>query len=126
MRRWLALVLVAALFLLGAVAGVLGTHAFYVRKISEPGALAELVLDVAGHRMADRLDLREEQVRELDTILADTRDEIARAREDFVADLRGIRVRSAVRLEAILDEEQLEELRRIHREEGQAFDRFLE
>ena len=126
MKRPVALALVAVIFLLGAVVGVLGTHYFYLRQVSEPGGLADLVLGVAGDRMARRLDLRPEQRQQLDAILDHTRDEIAVAREDFVGDLRIIRSHSAERLEAILDEEQLEILRRYRREEGDLFDRFLE
>lgn len=126
MRRPVALALVGVLFALGVLVGVLSTHVFYLRQVSEPGGLAELVLDVTGQRLASRLDLRPDQRRQLDAILTDTRDEIATAREGFVADLRVIRARSAARLESILDEEQLEELRRIHRDEGVLFDRFLE
>lgn len=126
MKRSVALALVAALFLLGAFVGVLGTHLFYLHQISEPGGLAKLVLGVAGDRMANRLDLRPEQRQAFDALLDDTREEIAAARGDLVDELREIRGRSAHRLESILDEEQLERLREIQRDEGKLFDSFLE
>ena len=126
MKRPVALALVALVFILGILVGVLGTHVFYLKRVAEPGGLADLVLDVTGHRMAQRLDLRPEQREAFDAILLSTRDQIAAAREDFVGDLRDIRARSAQRLVAILDEDQLDELRKIQADEGQVFDRFLE
>jgi hypothetical protein len=126
MKRPVALGLVAVLFLLGVLAGVLGTHLFYLKQISEPGGLADLVLGVTGDRMANRLALRADQREAFDALLDDTRDEIAQARKGFVGDLREIRARSARRLETILDPEQLQELRNIRKDEGELFDRFLE
>lgn len=126
MKRPVALALVALVFVLGVLVGVLGTHVFYLKRVAEPGGLADLVLDVTGSRIASRLDLRPEQREAFDAILWSTRDQIATAREGFVGDLREIRARSAQRLVSILDEDQLEELRQIQADEGQVFDRFLE
>lgn len=125
MKRPLALALIAVIFVLGVMVGILGTHAFYLKRVAEPGGLAEIVLDVTGNRMANRLDLRPDQRKEFDAILASTRDDIAAARDNLVGDLREIRARSAQRLAAILDDTQLETLRQVQAEEGQVFDRFL-
>lgn len=87
--------------------------------------MADLALEVGARKLTRRLDLRPDQRQELDRILADTRGDVAVLRRDAVGRLRDIRDAAARRLDAVLDEEQREELRRLCEEQGQLFDRYL-
>lgn len=126
MKRPTALALVALLFLLGIVVGVLGTHVYYARQLRQPGGLANFALNIESRRLTRALDLRPDQKEELDRILADVRVEIADTRRQMVRDLVTIRNRSAQRLETVLDDDQRQALEKLRERQGKAFERYLE
>jgi Spy/CpxP family protein refolding chaperone len=111
-RRRTALLATGALFLMGILVGVLATHAFYAWQIHRPGGLAGLGLRLLGGSLERELDLTEEQEREVDAILADTRLEMQAVRHDMVPRLFAIRTRAFERISRLLTPEQQEDLKR--------------
>lgn len=126
MNRPKALLAIAVLFLVGVVVGVAATHLYYIHRFSQPGSIAEAAVDFGAHHLAETLDLRPDQRRELDHILAEATVEVEGVRKDAVLELRDLRDRSALRLEALLDEEQKQKLKALHAEQGRLFDKYLE
>lgn len=126
MNRPKALVGIAVLFLVGVVVGVAATHLYYFHRFSQPGSIAEAAVDFGGNHLADALELRPDQRRELDQILAEATVGVEGIRKGAVLELRDLRDRSAVRLEALLDDEQKRKLRALHAEQGRLFDKYLE
>lgn len=124
-NRTVAVGLVALLFVLGIVVGVLGTHLFYAHRLRQPGALADVLVNAAAARATDRLDLRPDQREQLDGILETTRRDLQTLREDLVDRLRAIRARDIARLVEILDGDQRRRLEQLHATEGQVFDDYL-
>lgn len=111
MRKPVALLVVGALFLVGVLVGVVATHAFYAWQLHRPGGLAALGLHVLGNRLERQLDLSDEQEKEVDAILADTRRELMQVRHDTVPRLLAVRDRSFARIDALLTPEQRERLK---------------
>lgn len=124
-HRILALVLVASIFVLGIVVGVVGTHVAYARRIERPGALADLALDLGAHRLERQLDLDTEQRLALDRILAEARREIALLRGDVVVRMRAMRQKAFDELAPVLDDDQRAELERLQAQRERFFDRYL-
>ena len=123
--RGLALALVAVIFGLGVVVGILGTHLFYAHQLRQPGEFTDAIVSSAGARMADRLDLDAAQRQALDEILDRARGEVKIVRRDLIDRLRAVRAQAIDELFDLLDEDQRRELERIHAEEGQFLDDYL-
>jgi hypothetical protein len=111
-RRPVALLVVTALFLAGVLVGVLATHAFYAYEIHRPGGLAALGVRMLGNSLDRQLRLSAEQKRQVDAILADTRNELQQVRHDTVPKLFAIRDRAFDRVNGVLTPQQRERLRR--------------
>lgn len=126
MNRPKALLGVAALFIVGVVVGIAATHLYYLNRFSQPGSIAEAAVDFGAGHLAESLDLRPDQRAELDRILTEVTEEVEGVRKVAVLELRDLRNRSALRLEAILDADQKQKLKKLHDEQGKLFDRYLE
>lgn len=124
--RGAALALIALIFGLGIAVGILGTHLFYAYRLREPGAVSDWVVDAGARQMANRLDLRPDQRRQFDGVMAGTRSDVRALRADIIDRVRHIRQRALEGLLEILDEEQRQELRQIHEHEGRFLDRYLD
>lgn len=106
MKRGTALLAVVALFLSGVLVGVLGTHAFYLYKVRQPGGLGELGARFVAWDLERQLDLTAEQRLQIDQILAETRREGLVIRQETIRDVVTLVERSHTRLSAVLTPEQ--------------------
>ena len=125
MRKPVALLAVGALFLAGVLVGVVATHSFYAWQLHRPGGLAALGLQVLGNRLERQLDLSDEQERQVDAILADTRRELMEVRRDTVPRLLAIRDRSFTRIDALLTPEQRARLRQFRARHDRKVERLV-
>jgi hypothetical protein len=125
MSRPLALLAVAALFLTGILAGVLGTHAFYAWQVHRPGGLAAVGLEILANRLDRQLGLTGDQERAVAAILADTRSELAQVRHETVPRVFAIRDRAFERIHGILTPEQQERLERFRARNRRSLERLL-
>lgn len=125
MRKPAALAAVAALFLVGVLVGVLGTHLFYVQRLRQPGGMAELGTSVFAGQLERRLDLTSEQEREVERILAQTRSEAQALRREIVPEIRAILERTHERLDRVLTPEQRRELQELRRRQRRIEGLFL-
>jgi len=105
-RRGTALLAATSLFLLGVLVGVLATHAFYLARIREPGGMFGLGMRLIATQLHWRLDLTDEQERQLDAILGDTQREAMALRAEFAPRALAVIDRSRERVLAILTPEQ--------------------
>lgn len=115
MRTATATLALAALFLAGVLVGVLGTHAFYLRQLHQPGGLAALGTRVLARDLTRRLDLDDGQQRQLDRILTDAQAESAVLRRDVMPRVFGILDRASTRINGMLKPEQRAEFERYKR-----------
>lgn len=125
MKRSTALAAVAALFLVGILVGILGTHLFYLRQLRQPGGMAVLGNRFLASTLDRRLDLTPEQRRQVDAILADTARETAAVRREMAPRVLEILDRSHRRIAAVLTPEQQRELERFRRQRGERFRKLL-
>lgn len=124
-NRIVAIALVATVFVVGVLAGVVGTHVYYAKRFTNAGSIADAALEISARRMTRQLDLREDQQQIFEEILGDTRLEIDALRREATSRLRDIRDDSAERLIEVLDEEQLKKLEEMRAEQGRLFDEYL-
>lgn len=125
MKRSTALLAVAALFLVGILVGVLGTHLFYLRQLRQPGGMAALGNRFLAADLDRRLDLSREQRRQVDAILADAAREAGAVRREMMPRVLEILDRSQRRIAAVLTPEQQEELARFRRRRGDRLRKLL-
>lgn len=125
MKRWMALLAVLGLFLVGVLVGVLGTHAFYLHKIERGGGIIGFANELFARSLEQRLDLDAGQKRQLEGILAETRHEFGVLHEDVGPRAMVILRRMQRRIEAILTPEQAEEYRRFQEGGLRRFHRML-
>jgi Spy/CpxP family protein refolding chaperone len=125
MRKPIAPLAVSALFLVGVLVGVVATHAFYAWQLRRPGGLAALGVHVLGNRLERQLDLSDEQERQVDAILADTRRELMQLRHDTVPRVLAIRDRSFARIDALLEPEQRARLKRFRARHERRVERLV-
>jgi hypothetical protein len=111
-RRSTAIAAIAALFLIGVLVGVLGTHLFYLRQIRQPGGLARLGAHLMVADLQRRLALDPDQRRQVEAILADATHETAAVRREMTPRVLAILDRSRERISAVLTPEQRRELER--------------
>ena len=115
MRTATAILALVALFLAGVLVGVLGTHAFYLRQLHQPGGLAALGTRVLARDLTRRLDLDDAQRRQLDQILADARTESAALRREVMPRVFAILDRASTRINGMLKPGQRDEFERYKR-----------
>ncbi|HXO19539.1 MAG TPA: hypothetical protein VOA87_06395 [Thermoanaerobaculia bacterium] len=112
MRRSTAIAAIIALFLVGILVGVLGTHAFYLHKLHQPGGLSALGTRLLAADLKHRLDLTAAQQAQVEKILAEGRAEAMAVRHEMLPRMHAILERSRQRISAILTPEQRAEFER--------------
>jgi hypothetical protein len=125
MKRWVALLAVLGLFLVGVLVGVVGTHVFYHHKIERGGGLVGFATELFAQNLERRLDLDEGQKRQLEEILADTHREFGVLHQDVGPRAMTILRRMQGRIEEMLTPQQAEEYRRFQEGSMKRFHRFL-
>lgn len=124
MNRWMAILAVLAVFLVGALAGVLGTHIFYSNVLRKPGGPPFMAARFFAERLERRLDLSAEQVDEIQAILERTRQESESMRLEMRPRVEGLLERTQVEIADTLSPEQrviFEEMRRDRRRRLEQF-----
>lgn len=102
MRRAPAAGAIVALFVVGVLVGVLGTHAFYLHELRQPGGLAAFGTRLLARELKHRLDLDPRQQAQVEQILADTRAESAALRREMMPRVLAILDRAHSRIDAVL------------------------
>lgn len=90
MKRRTALLAAAALFAMGIVVGILGTHLFYLKRLEKPGLIVESATAFALRDLDHHLDLSPEQYTQVQAVLERAVDQ-------------GLRFRREVMLPALLE-----------------------
>ncbi len=126
MKRSTALLAVTALFLVGILVGVLGTHLFYFHEMRQPGGLGQLAARLVIHRLDRELGLSRDQRRQVEGILAETRGELADIRREAAPRVLAVLDRSHARIAALLDDGQRARFERTAARRRAVVERFLE
>lgn len=126
MKRSTALLAATALFLVGILVGVLGTHLFYFHEMRQPGGLARLGSRLMLANLDRELDLTAEQRRAVEGILADARSEFAEIRRAATPRALAVLDRSHERIAALLSAEQRAKFERIQARRRALLERYLE
>ena len=125
MKRLTAVLAIAALFAVGVLVGVLGTHAFYLHELHQPGGLAAFGTRLLARDLKHRLDLDEHQQAEVETILRDTGAESAALRRDVMPRVLAILDHAHARIDAVLTPAQRAEFERYRRYHRYRLHRFF-
>jgi hypothetical protein len=116
-KRWIAILSVTGLFVIGILIGSLGTHLYYAHKLLRPDGPPEMGVRMFMDRMEARLDLTPEQRVEIDRILEEGHAKAESYRELMAPRVRALMDQTHERLIAVLTPEQreiFEEMRRTH------------
>jgi len=124
-KRSTALLAATALFLVGILVGVLGTHLFYFHEMRQPGGLARLGSRLVLANLDRELDLTAEQRRAVEGILAETRNEFADIRREATPRVLAVLDRSHDRIAGLLTAEQRAKFERIRARRRALFERYL-
>ena len=116
---------IAALFLVGVLVGVLGTHAFYLHELRQPGGLAAFGTRLLARDLQHRLDLDPRQQAEVEAILKDTRAESAALRREVMPRVLALLDRAHNRIDAVLTPEQRAEFERYRERHRYRLHRFF-
>lgn len=125
MKKPLALVSVVALFLVGILVGVLGTHMFYHLHLQDPGQASHRAMRRFSEMLEHRLGLTPEQKTEIDLILREARAESDAIRDEIRPKVEEHMAATRERIEAVLTPEQREEFQRMHERHRGRAERFL-
>jgi len=123
-KRTAALAAVLALFLVGVVVGVLGTHLYYAHRLGRPGAPQGMIARSFEEHIARELQLTDEQRGRMAAILREGHDEAERIRAELSPRVREHMRSVHERLLEILTPEQrrrFEELHELHPRRADAF-----
>jgi len=128
-KRSLALVSVAGLFLLGILIGALGMHLYYATKFPGPPGFGPRGHRPGGPFMGERLErelgLSVEQKQRIDEIIRESRVEGEALREEMFPRVHAQMERTRERIMEVLTPEQREKFEELrHRHRGRA-DRFF-
>jgi hypothetical protein len=115
-KRATAVAVIAALFAAGVLVGVLGTHAFYLHELRQPGGLAAFGTRLLARDLKHRLDLDSRQEVQVEEILTATRAESAALRRETMPRVLAILDRAHTRIDAVLNAEQRVEFERYQRQ----------
>lgn len=125
MRRSTAIAAVIGLFLVGILVGVFGTHLFYLHHLREPGWLVKAGTRLLAADLKRDLDLTPEQEREIDAILAESRQDVIALRREMTPRVLAILDRSRSRIAEVLTPEQRQRFERFRERRGARLRRFL-
>lgn len=114
MKQWKAIASVIFVFLLGALAGALVTHAVYRQKVEniikdEPGTMREVIVQ----RLSRKLNLDATQLEQVRAIVKETHAEMKNVRKQIRPQIDEILTRSQTKVRAILHPDQLEKYEKI-------------
>lgn len=114
MKQWKAIASVIFVFLLGALAGALVTHAVYRQKVEniikdEPGTMREVIVQ----RLSRKLNLDPTQLEQVRAIVKETHAEMKNVRKQIRPQIDEILTRSQTKVRAILHPDQLEKYEKI-------------
>ena len=118
MKRSTAIAAIVALFLVGVLVGVLGTHLFYLRHLREPGWLVKAGTRLAAAELKRNLDLTPQQEQQVGAILADAQRDVISLRREMTPRVLAILDRARVRISAVLSPEQREKFERLRQRRG--------
>ena len=107
-KQGVALAAVAALFLVGVLVGVFGTHLYYAQLLRRPAGPSHLANREFGGRLERLLDLNAEQRREIDRIVRDSRLRSEELRREMVPRVQEMMAETRQEIEAVLTDEQKE------------------
>jgi Spy/CpxP family protein refolding chaperone len=125
MRRSTAIAAIAALFLVGVLVGVLGTHVFYLRHLQQPGWLLKTGTRLLAAELKRSLDLTPEQQRQVGAILADAQQDAFALRREMMPRVIAILDRTHSRISAVLTPEQRERFERLRERRASRWRRVL-
>jgi len=135
MRRPVALLSIACVFLVGILAGALATHLLYVRSFPRPGERPRLERPGlpggpgVGPRFLERLELQlgltPQQRREIDEILRKSRTESDKIHDEMLPRVRAQLEGTRQRILEVLTPEQREEFERLRKEHRGRAERFF-
>jgi Spy/CpxP family protein refolding chaperone len=117
-NRTRAFAVIVAVLLIGCVLGIAGYH-FYERRLQkDPDGTT--TGHISGHtgRLADRLQLTEDQERQLNKILEESRQQIDGGRRELESKLQEIRTKTNERIATILNDEQKKKFQQLLTESG--------
>lgn len=117
MKRWTAVALLAAAFLLGVVVGGLGGELLHLRRIAawHHGDGGPPGFGFLGQRLERRLELSPEQARRVDEILQRTRRDLWKMRREVGPEIHRRMTGARAEIEAVLTPEQRDAFRRLER-----------
>lgn len=124
MKRSVAVLAVLAVFVVGVIAGILGTHLFYVYKLRQPGGLASAGLHAYARQLDRKLDLNDTQRRQVDAILDDARRDAVALRRDIEPRATELVEHAMDRIDGVLEPEQKERFEELRRRLRQRMERF--
>jgi hypothetical protein len=116
-KRWIAVLSVIGLFVIGILIGSLGTHLFYAHRLLQPGGPPGAGGKIFMERLLTRLDLTPQQRREIESILDESHARAEEFRDEMAPQVRALMEKTHERLVAVLTPEQrevFEEMRRTH------------
>jgi Spy/CpxP family protein refolding chaperone len=114
-KRWIAVLSVTGLFVIGILIGCLGTHLFYAHRLLKPEGPPGMGGRMFMERLEHRLDLTPEQRREIDRILEESHARAASFRDSMAPQVRALMEETHERVTAVLTPEQLEEFEEMRR-----------
>jgi Spy/CpxP family protein refolding chaperone len=112
-KRSTAALAILGVFLVGGIAGVCGTHLFYLRHLREPGGMVGWGARLLAADLKHDLDLTSKQARQIDAILLETRKETIAIRRKMMPEMMVALQRSRHRIEAILTPAQRQKFERM-------------
>lgn len=125
MKKPVALVAMAALFLIGALAGALATHLYYARQLQRPGGPPAMAAERFAMRLERQLELTAEQKQRIDEIIRESHEESRALREQLSPEVRAHMERTHERILEILTPEQREKFEEVRRRNRRRFDQFF-
>lgn len=125
MSRWLAILAVVAVFFVGALAGVLGTHIYYSKALRGPGAPPFMASRFFAERLENRLDLSADQMAEIDAILERTRKESEAMRREMKPRVEDLLGRTMEEIATVLTPGQRVEFEEMRRQQRRRMEQFL-
>lgn len=125
MKRSLALVAVAGLFLLGIVVGSLGMHLYDARRPFDGPPRGGTRHDFHAERLDQLLDLTPEQERRIEEIRRESRAQSEALHEQMLPKVREHMERTRQRIEEVLTPEQRQKFNELAEQQRARFERFV-
>lgn len=125
MKRVTAFLAVLAIVLLGFLAGVLGTHLFYAKRLQRAGSFSVMASDFFAQRLDRELNLSAEQRAEIGEILEETRIEADSLRNDLRPKIGELMEAASVRIMDLLSSEQRDRFTQLRERHRSRADHFL-